>query len=112
MATSAIFGDVVDCAELLGHGAGRVDAHQCPLLCNAMSEAQLDGDFKSTIDRGPTVSSCATVTFRAGSKVSQTTSHRRAERSAGTVNVNGSHHALDRKSVVEGKRVDLGGRRI
>jgi hypothetical protein len=55
---------------------------------------QLGGDSKTTIDRGPTVSACATVTFRAGSKVSQTTSHRRAERSAGTAKVNGSHHAL------------------
>ena len=44
--------------------------------CNAMSEAQLEGDFKTTIDRGPTVSSCTTVAFRAGSKVSQTTSQR------------------------------------
>src|SRR5258708_3435778 len=59
-----------------------------------MPEAQLDGDCKITVDRGPTVSSCATATLRAGSKVSQTTSQRRAGRLTGTVKVNGSDHAL------------------
>ena len=80
--------------RLLDNGAGRVGAHQCPPPCIAMSP--LDGDCKITVDRGPTVSSCATATFRAGSKVSQTTSQRRAGRLTGTANVNGSHHALTR----------------
>src|SRR5271167_3461499 len=47
-----------------------------------------------TVDRGPTLSSDPTVPVRDGSKLSQTTSHRRAESSAGTVKVNGSHHEL------------------
>ena len=50
----------------------------------------------ATIERGPTSSCAPAVPVRAGSKVSQTMSQHRAEASAGTVKVRGSHHALTR----------------